>query len=183
MTNGGKKMRYADEELAIIKGTFSENDQLIFALRSHLLGDKIDGSDKDIVSKMSDESVEILIKTIYPEIGSNTGIHHNVDLYSAVSVRESGENSITEILSRDIVADYLFERLSSIRNKKFSENKKLRDLIDRKVEDKERCINLLARNTLVSHIDFQLQQLIFLAGKKDETPEETLARLKKNSAK
>jgi len=180
MSNGGKKMRYDNNELSIIKGTFSENEELIFALRSHLLGDKVE---TNIISKMSDESIEILIKTLYPEISSETGLHHNVDLYSGVAVRESGENSLMEILSRDIMSDYIFERLSSIKTKKFKENKTLKNLLDRKVEDKERCVNLLARNTIVSHIDFQLQQLVFLAGKKDETPEETIARLQKNSSK
>lgn len=180
MSNGGKKMRYDNSELSIIKGTFSENDELISEIRSHLLGDKIEGT---YISKMSDESIEILIKTLYPEIGSNTGIHHNVDLYSGVAVRESGENAILEILSRDIMSDYIFERLSSIKSKKFKENNTLKNLLDRKVEDSKRCVNLLARNTIVSHIDFQLQQLVFLAGTKDETPEQTIARLQKNSAK
>jgi len=44
-------------------------------------------------------------------------------------------------------------------------------------------INLKARNLLITHIEQQLMQLKFLAGKKDETVEETKNRLSKNSSK
>lgn len=55
-----------------------------------------------------------------------------------------------------------------------------------KVEDlsaEEALINLKARNTLISHLEACLLQLSLLAGAKDETPEQTLERLKKNSTK
>jgi hypothetical protein len=42
---------------------------------------------------------------------------------------------------------------------------------------------LLARNTLISHLDQQLLQLKMLSEMGDETPEEALSRLKKNSSK
>lgn len=42
---------------------------------------------------------------------------------------------------------------------------------------------ILVRNALIGHVEFQLQQLQFLANQDDETPEEALSRLKKNSSK
>lgn len=44
-------------------------------------------------------------------------------------------------------------------------------------------INIKARNSLISHVDMCLMQLGILAGQKDETVEETKARIAKNSAK
>lgn len=184
MTNGGKKMRYDNTELSVIKGTFSENDELIFALRKHFLGGKLNKGEEKVIKGMSEQSIEILSKTFFPEVGSDTALNHNIDLYSAISVREAGiDNAYNEMLSRDIVSDYLVNRLTEIKLGKLNENNQLVELLERLEDPVKRSVNLLARNTLISHIDFQLQQLIFLAGKKDETPEETIARLQKNSAK
>ena len=44
-------------------------------------------------------------------------------------------------------------------------------------------VELFARNTLVSHVEQMLNQLLVLAGKKEETVEETQERLAKNSTK
>lgn len=43
--------------------------------------------------------------------------------------------------------------------------------------------HLVARNTLIQHVDSQLLQLKVLAEMGNETPEEALQRLKKNSSK
>lgn len=43
--------------------------------------------------------------------------------------------------------------------------------------------HILVRNALIGHVEFQLQQLQFLANQAEETPEEALAKLKKNSTK
>lgn len=55
-----------------------------------------------------------------------------------------------------------------------------------KVEDlnpEDALINLKARNTLISHLEQCLLQLSLLAGQKDESVEDTLSRLKKDSTK
>ena len=55
-----------------------------------------------------------------------------------------------------------------------------------KVEDldaDQALINLKARNTLISHLEQCLLQLSLLAGQKDESVEDTLSRLKKDSTK
>jgi hypothetical protein len=44
-------------------------------------------------------------------------------------------------------------------------------------------INLKARNSLIQHVEMQLQMLSILAGQKDESVEQTKARLKKDSSK
>ena len=47
----------------------------------------------------------------------------------------------------------------------------------------EIAIQVLARNTVIQHVEQQLQTISLLAGRKDETPEETKERLQKNSSK
>lgn len=44
-------------------------------------------------------------------------------------------------------------------------------------------IKITARNTIIQHIEMCLSQLKILAGKKDETPEQTKTRLQKDSSK
>ena len=55
-----------------------------------------------------------------------------------------------------------------------------------KIEDltpEQALINLKARNTVIQHIEGQLQQLYLLAGQKTETVEKTKERLAANSTK
>lgn len=47
----------------------------------------------------------------------------------------------------------------------------------------EREVNILARNQLIYHLEFQLQQLQFLANEEEETEEEKKLKAEKNSAK
>lgn len=44
-------------------------------------------------------------------------------------------------------------------------------------------INIKARNTVIQHVEMCLQQLRILAGRKDETPEQTKDRLRQDSSK
>ena len=55
------------------------------------------------------------------------------------------------------------------------------DIMQIPVQDRELVI--LARNRLILHIEQQLQQISILAQIKDETPEERVERLKKDSSK
>ena len=50
-------------------------------------------------------------------------------------------------------------------------------------ENIEKYVNLTVRNTLIIHVEQQLDQIRMLAGKKDETPEETIKRLQMDSTK
>lgn len=55
-----------------------------------------------------------------------------------------------------------------------------------KIDDmlpEQAIINLKARNMLIQHLEMCLMQLKTLAGKKDETIEQTKERLKRDSAK
>ncbi len=55
-----------------------------------------------------------------------------------------------------------------------------------KIEDQtaeEALVNIKARNTLIQHVESCLMQLSLLAGQKEETVEETKARLAANSTK
>ena len=49
--------------------------------------------------------------------------------------------------------------------------------------DENVFVNITARNYLLSYIDSNCKQLEFLAGTKEETVDQTVARLQKNSAK
>ena len=106
-----KDMRISDEELSLLKATFSENDKLLKLLR----------------------------KLFLPEITADAPIGQNIDLWMTINL----ENKTPE----------------------------------------QAIIDLKARNSLIGHIESQLVQIKMLAGMKDETVEETKARLKQDSSK
>lgn len=105
------EMRITDVEMAIIKSTFADNDELL----------------------------KILRKVFLPAVTAKAPIGQTIDLWMTLKIDDmTPEQAIT---------------------------------------------NIKARNLLITHVEQQLVQLKFLAGKKDETVEDTKNRLTKDSAK
>ena len=51
-----QKMRYSDEELSIIKNTFADNGELLFALRKHFLQLPKDVIDNQLLESLKDKA-------------------------------------------------------------------------------------------------------------------------------
>ena len=128
--------------------------------------------------------MDVFQKTMLPTIDPTAPLHQLVDLYVNIDTKEKGVlGAYPLILARDIVVDYIADRMAVLEGTKKKGSFTLSDLMKRDVEMETRFANLSARNTLLVHIDSQLVQLQLLAGLKTETVEQTKARLEKNSNK
>lgn len=171
-------MRYNERELGLIKSLFAENEQALMALRKKMHGATLSEVEKSLTTYNAD-SQAVISKTFLPQIDLDAPINQIIDLWMTVEVKEkSPEEARIALKARELVIDYVSKRL---------EGKKARSLdsltYDAKKDDETNLVEMIARNTILGHIEQQLNQLNFLAGQKEETIDQLMKRLEKNSSK
>jgi hypothetical protein len=183
-------MRYTDHELAVIKATFAENDILVSAIRKVFLQAELYPEEKESLKFFKDDAVKVLKKTFLPEIDANAPLFQLVDPYLTLGNETKDkplEDFVFYLKAREIVVDYIAQQFTTFENTLPTTSIRLSDLIISKgmpySELHDVQIRIYARNYILSYVDSQINQLIFLAGLKTETVDQTIERLKKNSTK
>lgn len=182
-------MRYSDQELELIKTTFSENDELLIALRKHFLQMDMDAVEQALIIgfKNNEQGLKIISKTFLPELDGNAPFSQVIDLWMTVELKgKDPKDAYNDLIAREKLITYLAQRLKvlsggvpSVDNIQFSELTK----IGGKTKAEETYSNFVMRNTLIYHIEQQLSMLSILAGQKNESVEQTKERLRKDSVK
>lgn len=171
-------MRYNERELGLIKSLFAENEQALMALRKKMHGAVLSEVEKNLTT-YNEDSMAVISKTFLPQIDLEAPINQVIDLWMTVEVKEKtpAEAKIA-LKARELVIDYVSKRL---------DGKKARSLdsltYSDKKDDETNLVEMIARNTILGHIEQQLNQLNFLAGQKEETIDQLMKRLEKNSSK
>jgi len=174
-----QKMRYNDSELRVIKSLFSENDEMLVALRKKMLDFPLSQVEANLVT-YTPEQLAVISKTFNPEIEPEAPVNQIIDLWMTVDVKDKTPSEAALLLeARSRLIKYLTERLE---NKKPTITFESLSYSSKKM-DQENLINQITRTTLLSHVEQQLNQLNFLAGQKDETVEQLMDRLQKDSSK
>lgn len=179
-----KKMRYSDVELSKIKGLFAENEPLLLALRKFFLQlplSEEENTTLDIIRK-DDLAMSVMRKAFLPIIDGDAPLGQIIDLWMTVSLQgKDSQQVLNEVVARDLLIKYLDQQLSLLGG-----SKKGKMMLDEMIDFKDGDTayqKLVARNTIVNHVEMQLNSFEVLAGQKNETIEETMARLQKDSAK
>lgn len=182
-----KAMRYSDEELSFIKSLFAEDDTLLKVLRKVFLQGDLTAEEIKTVRHFNTDSnsFKLLQKTLMPEIDHEAPLFQVVDLYSNIDTKnDSMEKAYPLILARDLMCDYLAQQFDVLADKKPKTGIVLSKLARAgSKEPLQAFVDLSARNTIMTHVEFQLFNLKLLAGTKKETVEQTKARLQANSNK
>ena len=174
-----QKMRFSDKELGLIKSLFADNDEAVIALRKKMLDFPLTEVEENYVN-FTGEGLAVISKTLNPQIDPEAPINQVIDLWMTVDFKDkTPEEAEINFMARDIVINYVQERLD---NKKPKITFKSLSY-DSKKDAKTNLVNAIARNTILGHVEQQLNQLTFLAGQKDETVDELKERLAKDSAK
>jgi len=184
MPKKGQTMRFTDVELSLIKGLFADNEALLYALRKSLLGFVLDENETTIIKGLSQEALKLIRKTFLPTIDPASPFFQMTDMAMALNVdikEKSEDEALPLIIAKAIEMQYMDEALRKLEGEKVTFTYNLNDLAV--LTDENVFVNITARNYLLSYIDSNCKQLEFLAGQKDETVEQTVARLQKNSAK
>jgi len=182
-----QQMRYSTVELSLIKNTFAENQDLLKILRKHFLQLPLTENETNQLHNFSPEILKLLRRFFLPTLEGDEPLNQIIDLWMTVNLQDKNLDMIlVHVTARRIVINYLEQQLSILEDKDIKLDINFKDFINPDVEINKgwnTYSNLIARNTIVQHVEQQLTQIYLLAGTKDETTEQTLERLKKNSNK
>ena len=188
MPEQDQKMRFNKAELSLIRNTFGENEALLYAIRKFMYGFEMTEGEQTMLDKHVGGAVyEVVVKTFMPTLDPNAPLFQMVDMVNGLSIdfKERGEDqAYAFIAAKAIEMDYISQQLSLLGGNKISlgEVVTLKQLAD--LNDENAYVNVIARNYLLSYIDSYVNELKFLSKmKENETHEEALERLKKNSSK
>lgn len=185
MIDKNQKNRFSQTELSMIKSTFADNFELLTVIRKFMLQMPLNAQEEKTLETLRVEGVfSVLKKCFLPELDGDCPINQNIDLFMTVKLDDkSPEDALLVLKGREILINYINQQLNAILGTVVVPPIIFADLTDLDGSPQTVLPRVTARNTMVSHVDQQLNQLFLLAGMPEETVEETLARLAKNSTK
>lgn len=185
----GQVLIYNSKELALIKNTFAENENLLYTIRKVLLQFPLSDIEKmTLKAAMTPELFNVVKKRLFPDIDPDAPLTQLGDLYQSLNndLKVKDPLSMAPLFAaKKIEIEYLaqqFEALQNIDNPvvAFIVLDNLKYITD---DMEQNYVNTTARNFLLSYIDSFLNLLKNLAGAKEETPEEQTKRLARDSSK
>lgn len=190
MRDPNQKMRFTDNELSMIKGLFADNEDLLFLIRKVLLQFPLSEHEEITLKKtMNDWTFDLLKKFFLPDLDPDAPLFQLTDMYIGLQgdLKSGVEASWAPIRAKELEIKYIAQQLEALKD--ITEAKApsivLKDLVKVKTRPSKEdvWVNITARNYILSFVDTNLQQIKYLAGRKEETVEETKDRLMKDSAK
>lgn len=180
-----KQMRFSEAELGLMKTTFAENEELLKAIRKVFLQIPLDPIDQQLIKGLSKDVLKLINKTFLPTLDGNAPLHQLIDLWMTVEIKDKMlETVVINATAREKLINYLKERLSDLEGDSVEGGISFYELTSLKDKDAEEiAVDIQVRNTIINHTEMQLNQLLVLAGKKEETIDETMKRLEQNSNK
>lgn len=181
-----QKMRFNNAELSLTKAVFADNEELIFAIRKVMYQFPLNESEEKIIKDTMNPSVHALIKKFFlPELEPDAPLFQLTDMVNTLSLdmkAKGVEDMLPLFDAKEIEITYLAQRLEELEGKEVKDTLNLSDLAA--LQPFESAYQrITARNYILSWVDSNLQQIQFLAGKKEESVEDTVARLHKDSNK
>lgn len=160
-----KNSRFTEEELSLISNTFFEKDELLMTIRKHFLQFNLDEQEAISIKGINENTLKVIRKQLLPEIDPTSPMFQNRDLWVSVNTTEKlAEDSYLDMRAQDIAIRYLEEQFDRIEGNFDISGIQLKDLVYNDKKNEERAfIDLKARNTLLTHIDANLQDLRTLA--------------------
>lgn len=181
--------RYSEQELAIIKATFN-NDELLRALHKVFLQlplNALNLSSLQLTLKDKKDIHKIIRKMFLPQLTDDVPYQHAVDITAVIDFKNKAyEEIVLHIQSSQLYIKYIDQQLKLIEKGKYqTKNPKInfKRLTESRGEDGTQLfINTLTRNNIVNTVSGRLMNLELLA-KPEETLEQRNERLQKDSTK
>jgi hypothetical protein len=181
---------YNDQELELIKSVFAENEELIYIIRKVLLQFPLTESEEiQLRGVMNEEVYQVLKKRIFPEMSDDFPLGQIGDLYQTLTNDlkvKSVEDMVPLFDAKQLELEYLELQFTVLKNLGTNVPQTIRLSELATLKDKtgyQRYVDTTARNFLLGFIDPMLIMIKNLAGQKNETLEETKARIQRNSNK
>lgn len=183
----GQVFMFNDEELSLIKNTFSDNEDLLYAIRKVLLQFTLSDNEKAQLPLITDAVYNVIKKRVFPQIDEEAPLTQLSDMYQTLNEDlKVKDPDVMDLLfdSKQLEIDYLTQQFAVLKGLKVEETIKLTDLANLKGKDaRTRFVHTKARNFLLPFVDGMLNLIRNIAGDKSETIEQTKKRLERNSSK
>ena len=186
-------MMFSDAELQLIKNVFSDNEELLYAIRNVLLQFPVSDAEKETIkAQVTPEVLAVLKKKLLPEVSPDAPFTQLADLRQTLT-NDLKTKTIEEMAplfaAKKLELDYLqqqFGILNEAVNSFISDLPRPLTLDDLAVltdDAYQNYVNTTARNFILGFIDPMLRDFLILAGRKNDSVEKTKLELTRNSAK
>lgn len=178
------KLMYGERDIELLKQVFAENEYLLQTLRKLFFGYELSQEDKDLVIQTfkSQEVRDVLRHKIYGLNNVNTPIGQVSDFWLNTESQVFGQSKDTikqAIQSKKIILGMFEKSMELLTN---PDGEKVDVSFNPDTCD-ELGIDLIARNIYMKSVENALLGIKTIAGQKTESVEQTMKRLKKDSAK
>jgi hypothetical protein len=184
MRQTDQKLRYTDVELSLIKNTFAGDDTYLYAVRKHMLGMELTKGELDIIKNMTAELKALLRKVFLPQIDGDAPLFQLVDMQMGLGADIKGktkQEANDYIDAKALEIDYIDSRIQKLDGMVATDMPSLGQMAN--LRDPNAFVNITARNYLLSYIDSFVNELKLLAGRKEDSVEETIKKIRKDSSK
>lgn len=180
-----RNTRYTTAELSLMKNTFAGNKDFLMVIRKAMLGFETNPDEKKLIKSLLNDNVfNLLKKVLVPTLSPDVPLFALGDMVMGLQndMKTRPQSEVEPLIrAKALEIKYLNQRFEELLGNKVENPITMESLID--LESEDAFVNITARNYLLNHIDSFLNEIIILAGTKEETVEKTLERLKKNSTK
>ncbi len=181
-------MLYSDDEIALIKGIFAGNDELPIMIRKAIIQWPLLDSEIKILRstfQQGCDALKLLKKVLIPEVDGDAPLFQLVDLWATLKLNDMDlGQQVRAVRSRGIAIDYIKRQFAHFFDGATDVPFPIVGLIPTpQTAEEDAVVNLGARNTIISHTDFQMNRLKVLAGVKEESVEDAKKRLERDSNK
>lgn len=179
------KLMYNEKDIALLKSAFCENDELLVAVRLLFFGlDITDEQKKMITSTFSSQEMrEVFMKKVYGIGNYNTPIGQVSDFWMGIEQQIFGASRDTiyqAVQSKALVLD-MFQKCFVLLENPDAEKVSIEFNPNSSIDELQ--VKLIARNLFMKAIETALLTIKMIAGMKDESPEQAIERLSKDSTK
>lgn len=178
------------EEIRILKEQFGGQEDLLKLTRSLLIGLTVSDEDKKrIQTAFSNQAVRTIIRhRIYQLPTDDVPLGSMNDIWMSLDAKIQGASpdAVIQALKVRTKLVALFEKVESYLENPFQETIDLKvDLgrVENTMNFPETACDILARNMYVKSVDMVMAIVFTLTSQKDETEEETIKRIRKDSTK
>jgi hypothetical protein len=183
-------LMFSDAELALFKSTFSENEELLYLIRSVLLQFPIKANEKkQLKAFMSEDVYRLIKKRIFPEVDPDSPLTQMGDYFQTLKedLKSKGPEEMAPIFdAKQLEYEYMTQQFAILKDidGDHKEKIKLSDLGVLEGKDAyTRYVHTKARNFIMGYVDTMLMLIKNIAGTKTETLEQTKERMTRNSSK
>ena len=190
MRDKDQQFIYTKDELALIQRTFAENDALLYTIRKVFLQFPLTDAEKNLIRiSVTEPVITILRKRMLPDISEFAPLGQLSDIRTTLTADlkvKDIEGMAPLFAAKQLEIDYLtrrFAELGDIEAIQPHDESELSALGRITGDAKADYINQTAYLFILGYIDPCLQMIKTIAGTKEETMDEKVERMSRNSTK